>query len=167
MTGDGTLVIAYPRWCFAAGAALCGIACALCTWLAAQAGGPGAAAWALFAAGWAAAAVLGAWGAVRVPPVWRIGADGVAVLGMGLLAWAHIAAVAPRRSGTALRIVLAPGAPGGGGPLRRLGLALRHVPGASPLHLGLTGLGTGAAEIRAAVEHHAPGRWAGQALPGT
>lgn len=167
MTGTDHLVVAYPRWCFVAGAGLCAVACALSAWLAAHAGGLAAAGWAVFAAGWAVAAALGAWGAVRAPAIWRIGAEGVAILGMGLLPWPDIADVAPRRGGTAIRIALAPGAARGGGPLRRLGAAVRHVPGASPLHLGLTGLGIGAAEIGAAVERHAPGRWGGQALPGT
>lgn len=167
MTLPDTLVIAYPRWCFAAGAALSAVAAALSAWLAAQHGGPAMAAWALFAAGWAAAAALGAWGAARLPAAWRIGPRGVAVLGVGVVAWADIAGVASFRGGTAVRIVLREGVPHGGGPVRRLGLALRHVPGASPLRLGLTGVGSGPGEIRAAVERHAPGRWRGQDLPGT
>ena len=153
--------LGYPRWCFGAGGALCAVALVLSGWLALHTGGAGAVVLAVTCAGWAAAAVLGGVFAVRHRPVWRIGPDGIAVLGAGRVAWDEIAAVGPWRRGTAVRIALRdPAGWAAGGRLgARISAALRGVPLCSPFVLGLAGLDAGRDDIRRAVERHAPGRW--------
>ena len=161
MDDTGEIPLGYPRWCFAAGSVLSAAGLVLSGWLAAHAAAVAAVALAASCAAWALGMVLGAVFVVRWRPVWRVGPEGIAVLGAGRVAWDDISGVGPWRRGTSVRIALRdPAAWACGRPVgARVSAALRGVPLCSPFVLGLSGLDTGREDIRRAVERHAPGRW--------
>lgn len=154
--GDASEIsFGYPRWCFAAGAVLCAVGLALSGWLAPRAGAAGATVLLVMCAAWLAGLAVGTAFTIRWRPVWRVGPEGIAVLGAGTVAWNEVASVGPLR-GTAVRIALRDPRTSSAG---RLSVALRNVPLCSPFTLGLGGLNAGRDDIRRAVELHAPGRW--------